>query len=154
MTSLRRLCFINDQPCGLGREIFFIWHRLALAWSGSCTTTKPSNFVALKGVKSSAPYSERCIYNYTPRIQECTYMCQGAELLKTCKRNKKSHLLMKHLSFILLGNLLSKQWGCISEWDIYTRSGLTCFAFEKPPKITSKVEEVEFWQLDPFVINI
>lgn len=34
---------------------------------------------------------------------------------------------MKHLSFIPLGNLLSKQWRCVSERDVYVLADLTCF---------------------------
>lgn len=45
---------------------------------------------------------------------------------------------MKHFSFILFGNLLSKQLRYISEWGIYTLPGLTGLAVEKTPKIKWK----------------
>lgn len=52
---------------------------------------------------------------------------------------------MKHLSFILLGNLLSKQWiytVYFREGHLYTLTDLTCFGVEKPPKITRQKFEV------------
>lgn len=70
---------------------------------------KASNFVALKGVKSSAPYSRRFEFIITARVR------RAKDLLKKKKGKPKkawagiggvvglkSHLLSKHLSFILL----------------------------------------------------
>lgn len=64
MTSLCRLCFINDQLCGLGRGIVFIWHRLALVQSSSCREAERSQFCGFERCeKFKSPLQEPCIYN-------------------------------------------------------------------------------------------
>lgn len=128
MTSPRGLCFINDQPCGLGwwgESEGNIFHMTPPRISAERQQLrgrakekrekegkkkKTSNFVALKGVKSSAPYSRRFEFIITARVR------RAKDLLKK-KEGKpkkawagigggvvglKSHLLSKHLSFILL----------------------------------------------------
>ncbi len=53
--SLCRLCFINDQLCGLGRGIVFIWHRLALVQSSSCKEAETQPILWLWKCESSSP---------------------------------------------------------------------------------------------------
>lgn len=71
---------------------------------------KNSNFVALKGVKSSAPYSRRFEFIITARVRRAKDLLKKKEKGKPKKAwaviggvvGLKSHLLSKHLSFILL----------------------------------------------------
>lgn len=88
MTSLCRLCFINDQLCGLGRGIVFIWHRLALVQRSSCREAERSQFCGFERCeKFKSLLQEPCIYNRMCKFcvvhLVCVCACVKPELLET-----------------------------------------------------------------------
>lgn len=86
MTSLCRLCFINDQLCGLGRGIVFIWHRLALVQSSSCREAERSQFC---GFERCEKFKSRC-KSLAFIICLCKFnLCIVCVLNRNCRRPVK-----------------------------------------------------------------